>query len=97
MTRTAPSRCDVTLATVCCLVLWATHARAGEFGRFFQDLAAPLRAAQREPPVPRHPPVECGDSIERSNASASCSLRLVADSDRVGRRVRAFTGGLAPL
>jgi hypothetical protein len=65
MTRTAPSRCDVTLATVGCLVLWATHARAGEFGRFFQDLAAPLRAAQREPPVPRHPPVECVDSIER--------------------------------
>lgn len=65
MTRTAPSRCGLTLATVCCLVLSAAHAPAGEFGRLFQGLAAPLRAVHRAPPAPRHPPAECGDSIER--------------------------------
>ncbi len=65
MIRTAPSRCGVTLATFCCLWFVVPPVSAGEFGRFFQGLAAPLRAAHREPPAPRHPPAGCGDSIER--------------------------------
>ena len=65
MIRTAPSRCGVTIATFCCLWFVVPPVSAGEFGRFFQGLAAPLRAAHREPPAPRHPPAGCGDSIER--------------------------------
>jgi hypothetical protein len=65
MTRTAPSRCGLTIATICFLSAHAASGQAGEFGRLLQGLAAPLRAAHRAPPVPRHPPAECGDSIEQ--------------------------------
>lgn len=64
MTRTAPSRCDVPLATICFLALTAISTEAGEFGRFFQAVATPLRAAHREPPASRHA-ATCEDSIER--------------------------------
>ena len=40
MVRTAPSRCGVTLATFCCLWFVVPPVSAGEFGRFFQGLAA---------------------------------------------------------
>jgi hypothetical protein len=41
---------------------------AGDFGRLFEGLTAPLKAARREPPVPRHlrrDSQTCDDHIER--------------------------------
>lgn len=53
---------------------------AHEFGQLFKGLAAPLKAVHRDRPVPRHPPAECGDAVER----------LAAEIDWLSHHVEAY-------
>jgi hypothetical protein len=58
----------------------APSLEAHEFGRFFDGLAAPLRATHRERPTPQRLPPGCDDAVER----------LAAEIDWLGHHLNAY-------